>query len=811
MIAMQSRRPMLLAALTLALVTLALAGCGGAQARKARHLSQGESYLKQGNYEKARVEFQNSLQIAPMDPAARFETGVAFEKLGKIREAAQLYQGAIDVSPDYLEARTSLGRLLVLSSLPDRALETISPALAKHPDNSELLALRAAIYVQQKNTPAALTDAEKSVKLDPSNEDALAGLAGIYASTQHLEEARTLLESSIKRLPQTVNLRLVLAQVYSEENRREDVERVLFDLIRLQPKERAHRVRLAQFYTRQTQLDAAERVLRDAIKALPDDRTLKLALVDFLATRRSPDVAERELKSFIAAAPKDPDLKFALAKFYETTGKRDAAEGIYRQVIDQNGLDAAGLVARDRLAALRGASNDILGAQKLIAEVLAKSPRDTDALLLRGNIELSQQDPKSAITDLRAVLRDQPNSVPVMRTLARAHLANNEPALAEETMRSALELNPKDAAVRLDLAQLLAKLGKPEQAKPLLQQITMEEPGNTAALDGLFRVSAATKDYVTAKAAADGLVAAQPKSALGYLYLGLLAEQDKRPEDALRLYEQARTLQPSAAEPLEATVRLLVERKRLPEALKVLDQQITAQPTESLAAKMKGDLLLGEGHIAEAEEGYRLAINRTPKWALPYRALARAQFVSKDTQAGIATLQSALPVVDHSDEVMIDLAMYYETAERPDDAIAQYDHAIAKNPQSEVAANNLAMLLVTYRNKDTASLDRAKALVARFAESSDPAFLDTYGWVLYKHGEATASVPVLQKVVAQRPNAPVALYHLGMAESGAGESEQARHNLELAVKSGANFSGLDEARATLERLAKEPARVAAKS
>lgn len=216
------------------------------------------------------------------------------------------------------------------------------------------------------------------------------------------------------------------------------------------------------YYARLNHLDEAERVLREAIKALPDEREMKIALVQFLATRRGREAADKELSAMIAANPKDYDLRFTQAQFY-IEGKEPAkAENIYKEVIAAADLDEAGLTARDRLAALRVQSNDVPGAEKLLAEVLAKSPRDNDALILRGNLSLAQKDPKSAIADLRSVLRDQPNSVGVMRALARAHLANGEPALAEETMRRAVEANPKDRNSRLDLAQLLIQLNKPE-------------------------------------------------------------------------------------------------------------------------------------------------------------------------------------------------------------------------------------------------------------------------------------------------------------------------------------------------------------
>jgi predicted Zn-dependent protease len=808
---MQSIAPTrLLATIVLALTALTLAACGGAETRKAKHLAKGQAYLAAANYEKARVEFQNALQISPVDPEARFENGVVDEKLGKTREAAQFFQSAIDVKPDHVGARIGLARIYLFAGAPDKTLELVQPALAKNPDNAELLTLRAAAKVQKKELGEALGDAERAVQLEPSNEDAVSALAGIYVADKSTDKAQTLLENSIKRIPATVNLRLALGQLYASGNRPADVERILLEIIHLEPAVAAHRIRLAQFYARQNQLDAAEQTMRDGIKAIPADRDLKLSLVDFLSAHRSPETAERELQAMIAAAPTDVELKFAQARFYVGNHQADRAEKVLREVIDAEKLDAAGIAARDRLANLLAQRDDVKGTQQLIDEVLAKSPRDTDALILRGDIALANRDPKSAIVDLRTVLRDQPNAIGVLRTLARAHLANGEPAIAEETMRRALDANPKDAGIRLDLAQLLAQLGKLDQAKAMLEGLVKDQPNNVAALDTLFRVSAGTKDYDTARMASDAMVASEPKSPVGYVYQGIVAEQTNHAADALRLYTHAAELQPDAFEPLQAETRLLVQANRQAEALQKLDALIAANPKNAFAPDIKGDVLLNEKDFSGAQAAFKVAIARAPAWWPAYRGLATAQFAAKDTDGAVATLKGAEGAVSQPDLAGIDLATYYERVGKPEDAMREYDGIVKRSPQSDVAANNLAMLLVTY-GKDAASIDRAKTLTARFADSTNPSFLDTYGWVLFKHGEAAASVPVLQKVVAQEPNAPVAFYHLGMAQSQAGAKAQALDNLTKAVKSGAKFSGLDEAKATLDQLANLPAGAAPKT
>jgi predicted Zn-dependent protease len=397
---------------------LLVAGCSGAESRKAKHLEKGRAFLAAGNLDKARVEFRNALQIAPTDSGARFENGVVDEKLGNPREAAQFYQGAIDTDADNIAARAALGRLYLFGGAPEKSLTTIKPSLDKHPDDASLLTVRAAASVQLKNLDAALHDAERAVQLAPENEDAISVLAGIYKREDQPAKAQALLTDAIKRIPGTVDLRLTLAQLYSSMGKESEVEGLLVDLVRIQPTEKSHRMRLAQYYARTNHVDEAEHALREGVRALPDDRDMKTALVEFLAERRGREVAEKELDTLIAANPKDYALRFVQGQFYEQGKEFAKAEAVYKQVIAAAELDDPGLTARNRLAALRIQSNDIPGAEKLIAEVLAKSPRDNDALILRGNLALAQNDPRAAIADLRAVLRDQPNAIGVMRALA---------------------------------------------------------------------------------------------------------------------------------------------------------------------------------------------------------------------------------------------------------------------------------------------------------------------------------------------------------------------------------------------------------
>jgi tetratricopeptide (TPR) repeat protein len=791
------------------MLVIALSACGGTQSREARHLNRGNRYLAANNLEKARVEFRNALQIAPTDATARYENGVVEERLQNLVEAAGFYKAAIDADADHVPARVALAKLMLIAGFPDRALETIKPAFARHPEDARLLSLRAACEGALKNPDAALVDAEHAVRLDPKNVDAVAVLAGIYQARGETDRTRALLESTLKQVPDSVDLRLLLVYAYSSLHLEPQAEGMLIELTTLRPIEPAQRIRLAQYYMRTKRPDAAEAALRAGIKAIPGDPGLKGALLDLLANTRGRAVAEQELAALIATDPNDSSLRFEAARFHEEGKEYGEAEREYREIIARSKLEGPGLVARNRLASLKVMQNDLPGARKLVDEVLASAPRDDDALILRGNLALREnKDPKSAIADLRAVLRDQPNAIGVMRSLARAHLANGEPDLAAEILRRAVEANPKDTAVRLDLAQVMAQSGGAAQAKPLIDELARQQPDNVQVLDTQFKIAMTTGDLVTAQGAADALVAKQPRSSIGYFYQGVVAEAGHRLEEAARLYSSALDLQPDAAEPLRRLTTVLVQLKRMPEALKHLDSVTERYPQSVAAALIEGDLYLGVQQPKDAATVFRAVVARDPKSVVGYGRLATAQVAARDDAAAIASLKDGIGKVTDPEPLQLSLASLYDATRQPEEAARIYELMLQRNPRSDVAANNLAMLLVTHRS-DRASMDRAAQLAGRFAQSTNPDFLDTYGWVLYKRGEAAAAVVALRGVIARVPESPVGLYHLGMAQVLAGQTDAARDSLSHALKSGKPFPGIDEAKAELERLVERTAASAA--
>lgn len=784
------------------MASLLLAGCTGAEARHTQHMKRGQEYFEAGNFDKARVEFGNALQIKPNDAQARYMSGRVAESLGNVRDAAAAYQGAIDIDPELVPARSNLGRVYVLAGLPDNALAIIEPVMAKHPDDADLLTVRGAARQQQGKREEALADAEHAVKVDPVNELAVSLLASLYMQSPQPERAVVLLKATLEKVPKSVDLRQVLASVYLGSKERDLAEEQLSKLVALQPQRADLRNQLALLYTQDHNPEAAEKLLRDGIALQPTSDELKLSYADWLTAQRSPEAGETTLKDYIAKSPEDYALQLGLGGLQERRRDTKAAMATYEGIVAKDKDGPKGLAARVRMATIDLREGRVQAAAQRVTEVLTKNPRDNEALVLRGEMALQRNDPASAITDLRTVLRDQPDAVGIMRVLARAHVANGEPALAEENLRKAMVLAPRDPGLRTELAQSLLQSRQIPQAVALLEETVRIAPTDPSAREGLTRAYIAANELEKARVAAEDLKTLRPDLAVGPFLAGLIALQQNRVADGERDLQKSIDLQPAALDPLQALVQLDLVRGKPDAAIQRVTAYVTRQPTVAEGQSLLGELYYSKKDYPAAQKQFATAIELAPKWAVPRRNLARAQLGAGDAAAAMKTLEAGIEATSYEPSLVSDLASLYETKGRPDDAIKLYDALLAKRSHQELAENNLAMLLVSYR-KDPQSLDRARDLSARFADSTNPALLDTYGWVQLRRGDAATAMRALERAASLAPKSPLLAYHLGLAQLQAGQRDRARESLQRAVDAKADFSGLDDARVTLATLNKK--------
>jgi len=789
-----------MAALLLA-ISVAMFGCGGKEERLAAHLEKGKAYYEQANYDKARVELRNVLQIEPKSADAYYLLGLIEEQQQNWQAAFADYSKAVELNPDQMQAKAKLGRLYVFSGAVEQADSIANEILARHPDDLAARFLKAAIMTRRGDLSSATHEADQIVAADAAQVDAVSLLGGLYINQGEDAKAQVILEKGIKASPKSIPLRMDLASLLIRRNEVDKAGKVYEEVVAIDPNKPIYRANLASFYTRTNQLDKAEKTLRDAIQADPEDLQRHLLLVEFLAAKKGPDQDETELLSAIQAQPKAYPLRFSLAKLYELTGKPRQAEQTYRDIIGIAKTRPEGLKARTLLARAKLATGDAAEAQNLVAEVLTENPSDSDALRLRAQMSLAKGDATKSIADLRVVLKDHPDSIEVITLLASAHLANNEPQLARDVFYNAIVRYPNQADLRVALADFLAARKDYDGALKELDTALNADPQNARAYQVKASVQAARNDWRGAEATLGKLKAALPSQPVGYYRLGWLYLNQQKYDQAIAEFEVALKKAPDALDPLTAIVTALLEQGKPDRAVGRINDAIEAAPGNPTAYySLLANVYARQKKYTEAETALRQATQSNQKAPGPYVGLANLYTLRGDTKDAVGVLQQGLGA-SPGDPLPLSfaLAITYERAGEKDKAIAEYEKILQKNPGADAAANNLAVLLSEEKG-NKANLDRALALAKRFENSSNPSFLDTLGWVYFQLGENERALPLLQKAVTMAPKAPARQYHLGMVLYKQGDVKSAKTHLQLAVDSKVDFRGVEEATGALAKM-----------
>lgn len=668
-------------------VTAILLSCGGAEERKAKYMERGNAYLADKNYDKAIIEFKNVLQIDPKYAEAYYRLGEVQEKKDDIAKAYGNYSKAVELNPDHYKARAKLARIYFSAGQIDKADELVSYILKKKPADPEANILHAYILAQKGDTAGAIKLATTVINADPKQVDAVILVAAIHRKEGRPEKAQSVLERGALANPGNVPILSSLAQVYFSEKNLAKTEEVLKKIVAAEPDVLQQRINLAVFYVQTRQLDKAEQVLREAVRAKPADPERYLVLADFLISQHRGEKFAPELLAAIDSHPKVIGLRFALATYYLKLGKPGDAENVYRKIIEIDSVGPDGMKARKQLAEVLLRENKAAEASTLIAAVLKDNPEDTQALLLRGRIELSQAnaDPRAATADFRSVLKSQPDSVEVLTLLARAHQMNNEPSLAREALQKAVKVAPKDAGAAVQLARfLMTNDHDNDGALKVLNEFLANTPGDLSVLEAKMAVQAAKKDVAEVADTIATIKKLYPDKPVGYFHSGEFLLSQGKYQEALQQFEEARARAKTEFRPVDAIAKIYIKLGNSQSAIKAIDDFLGQNPGNLDALQAKAGIFAST-HDSAAFFKVTDDIKRTyPDKAYGYFLAGEYLLNQKSYDKAIAEFKTAAAKAPNSDKIVEELTKAYIGAGQSDYALSWLDGLAKAKPTDAV-------------------------------------------------------------------------------------------------------------------------------
>lgn len=809
MLMTNSIRPRLL---ILLIAALFLGACESKEEKAERYYQSGMRLLQAGDQDRAMVEFRNVFKYNGFHKDAREVYAKTLMEQGDKAQSIRQYLRLIEQYPDMLEVR----HLLAEAAFDTRNWKEFErhgrAAITLSPDVPRSVIIGLALDYRQANTdkdrPAQREIAAKVQAMIPEVSDnrILVRLAVDYLATSAAPlDALPIIEATLERDNKQYDMHLMKFRLLSEQEDIEGVGDQLKLMFRLFPEKEEIKKPLIGWYLAQGDLIGAEAFLREVAGDPVENPTGHTTLVQFLLATNGPESAKVELNNLIAKTEGDTRNTYrrmdAVIDFEQ--GHADIAISTLRAMLDESGAQNE---TKSLLAKILNAQGNQSGASTLVAEVLSEDPSNTDALKLRANWAILNDETGAAIIDLRTALNQNPRDPDTLTLMALAYEREGNIDLAAERLALAVDVSGRAVKQSLYYANFLAARGRISVANAVLVDGLRTSPQNLKLLTALAKSYLLQKDWSRSQSIADRLRKLDnpiAQKTAQNLQATILMGQN-RIQDSLAIFKAKISQDTSKDENVHAAILIVqtqIRLNRIDAARTFLDAQLIEHPDDLNLQLLSANIDALSGDMAAAEGVYKRLIVSAPKSYLPVRMLLGV-LLGDGRDAEVETvLADALQRMPKNRDLKWIKAELLEKAGDIAGTILVYEDLYGEDSSNLVVANNLASLLSSYRG-DVAKIDRAYKIARRFRASKVPQFQDTYGWIAHLRGDPSTALQHLEAAARTLPDNPDILFHLGAVYAEMGRVEDAQKHLKRAVEifGATNTPQATEARETLALL-----------
>ena len=740
------------------LLLTVLAGCNSSpEAKRDRFVSKGKAFLQKQDYSRAILEFRNAARAVPADADVYYQLGLAYRGAQDYPSTKAAFEKALEVNPRHVRAQLGMVQLLSLTSDKDALKEALE---------------------------------RLKVLIDGSREDTetLNTLAFTELKLGNPETAMQILADALAESPGELSSAVLLAETKLFQKDAKGAEAVLVKACHDSPKSTEARRYLAEFYINQHEMQEAETQLRLALQLDPRNGPALMDIGRLLLTFGRKTEAEASFKQL--AGYSGYDFIYGIFLFQED--RYDEAVREFERLAKEGPDDRA---ARTRLVIAYRANNRPADADRILQQALRKNPKDIDALVQRAEVFLSEGRYLESELDLNKVLELMPNAAEVHYLIAKLNQARGMTHLYRDELSKALQLQPSLLPVRLELAQALLEAKEGRSALDLMNEAPEVQKSSALWLAQRNWALWAVGELKEMRAGID-LGLSRERSPELLIQDGLWKLRANSPARARESLEEALKVNPADLRALEGLRQSYLAEKNSPLALQKVKEYSTQQPKSASVQEFLGLLLLASGNRTEARAAFTKAKEIDPRLISADLSLVQIDVAESRLEDAESRLENILK--SNSTNITARRWLGNINLLRGDHgaAIEQFRQVVAADPNDAQASNNLAYLLVQYRDDHDTALAFAQKAVE--LAPTTPEYCDTLGWVLYRKGVYDSAIKYLERA-SSNPQNVIWKYHLAMAYAKAGDIQRARTTLNAALKVNAKVPEAKDARELLEQ------------
>ena len=514
---------------------------------------------------------------------------------------------------------------------------------------------------------------------------------------------------------------------------------------------------LAEVALQRGNVGLAAQAYVDLAKKTRDPRVAKRATEIALYARMS-GIATESARIWLETEPQSAQALQTLTGLLVSTNRLNEAQPYLKSLLVSGGRSPAdGFLQLNRLL---GSNPDKAATLRTIQDLATAFPDLPEAKFAIAQAALAAGQDPLALVQVREAASMRPDWELAALFEARL-LQKTSVSAARERLAAYLKRNPKAREARMSYARALVAEQKLPEAHAEFQRLLTEFPDNPDVVYAVGLLAFQLNDYPAARQSLERLLTMnfRDRNTLR-LYLGQIAEEEKKLPDALRWYGEVTR----GEQYLNAQLRyaqVLAKQGNLEGARSHLRQIGAAN------AQQKGQLVLAEAALLRDAKREREAF---------------------DLVAGALGEQPDNP------DLLYDYAMLAEKIDRIDAMETSLRKLIVLRPDHAHAYNALGYSLADRNQR----LPEAKQLIEKGLSlaPNDAFILDSMGWVFYRMGDNKTAIEYLRRAFAMRPDAEIAA-HLGDVLWANGERVEAEKIWSDAMR---QYPGNEVIASTIKRL-----------
>ena len=439
----------------------------------------GQASLMTGDLADATQFLQRSEQAAPQDKTRALDLAAAYLAQKRPDDALKLLRN-LDVPAELAVRRELLLLVALKAGSPASVTEEARRFAAAHPHDINALLLSAQALASVKDVADARKLIDQASTLDGHSGTPWVALGTLELSQKDPKAADAAFRRALTADPKSVGAELGEAQLAIESGQRDSAIEHLERARTLAPRLLSARLMLAQLYLQAGKFEQAAPAVAEADKLAPNDPRVQLLRGAVALGQSDATTAVQIFEQLANSYPKEPVIQADLARAYILAKRPIDARTASAEAVKLNPRYWPALEIEIALALDTGEQASVPGLLKQLRA--AKAPQ---AVLqsISGDIAARAGNLKLALDDYTSAAAAEPSAALALKIAAMRRTMHASDANA--SLQDWLRRSPRDATVRLALAEYLQADGNQAQAAKEYQAVLAESPNQPVALNNL--------------------------------------------------------------------------------------------------------------------------------------------------------------------------------------------------------------------------------------------------------------------------------------------------------------------------------------